>query len=199
MANLHSVLKSRDIPADRGPSSQGSALSSSHYRCESWTTKKVEHWRTDAFKLRCWRGLLRVPQKARSNQPILKEINPGYSLEGPMLKLKFQYIGHLMQRADSLKRPWCWERLSQKKRATEDKVVEWHHRFSRHALGQTRGDAEGQGSLACSSVWGCKELDMTWQLSSSNTCLNIKNNKVDCMYVVTSEINFSKSCGWTNS
>ena len=72
------------------------------YRCESWTIKKAEHQRIDAFELWCWRRLLRVPQTARrSNQSILKEISPGCSLEGLMLKLKLQYFGHLMQRADS--------------------------------------------------------------------------------------------------
>ena len=72
------------------------------YRCESWTIKKAEHWRSDAFELWCWRRLLRVPWTARrSNQSILKEISPEYSLEGLMLKLKLQYFGHLMQRADS--------------------------------------------------------------------------------------------------
>ena len=75
------------------------------YRCESWTTKKAEHWRTDAFELWCWRRLSTVPWTARrSNQPILKEINPGYSLEGMMLKLKFQHFGYLMQTADSLEK-----------------------------------------------------------------------------------------------
>ena len=73
------------------------------YRCESWTIKKAEHQRPDAFELWCWRRLLRVPWTARrSNQSILKEINPEYSLEGLMLKLKFQYFDHLMQRANSL-------------------------------------------------------------------------------------------------
>ena len=82
------------------------------YGCESWTIKKVEHQRTDAFELWCCRRLLRVSWTARrSNQSILKEINPEYSLEGVMLKLKLQYSGHLMRRADLLKRPWCWERL----------------------------------------------------------------------------------------
>ena len=75
------------------------------YGCESWTVKKAECQRTDAFELWCWRRLLRVPWTARrSNQSILKEISPGRSLEGMMLKLKFQYFGHLMQRADSLER-----------------------------------------------------------------------------------------------
>ena len=73
------------------------------YRCESWTLKEAERWRTDVFKLRCWRGLLRIPWTARrSNQSILKEINPEYSLEGLMLKLKLQQFGHLIWRADSL-------------------------------------------------------------------------------------------------
>ena len=75
------------------------------YACESWAVKKAEHQRIDAFELRCWRGLLRVPWTARrSNQSILKEINPGYSLEGLMLKLKLQSFGHLMQRTDSLEK-----------------------------------------------------------------------------------------------
>ena len=79
--------------------------------CESWNIKKAEHRRIDAFELWCWRRLLRVPWTARrSNQSILKESSPGFSLEGLMLKLKLQYFGHLIWRAD-LKRPWCWERL----------------------------------------------------------------------------------------
>ena len=75
------------------------------YGCDSWTIKKTEHWKIDAFELCCWRKLLRVPWTARrSNQSILKEINPEYSLEGLMLKLKLQYFGHLMQRVDSLEK-----------------------------------------------------------------------------------------------
>ena len=75
------------------------------YGCESWTIKKAEHWRIDAFELWCWRRLLRIPWTARrSNQSILKEISPGYSLEGLMLKLKLQYFAHLMQRADSFEK-----------------------------------------------------------------------------------------------
>ena len=81
------------------------------YGCESWTIKKAEHWRTDAFELQCWRRFLRVPWTARrSNQSILKEISPEYSLEGLMLKLR--YFGHLMWRATYWKRPWHGERLS---------------------------------------------------------------------------------------
>ena len=82
------------------------------YGCESWTTKKAEHWGTDAFEPWCWRRLLRVPWTAwRSNQSTLKEISPQYSLEGLMLKLKLQYFGHLMRGTDLFERPWCWESL----------------------------------------------------------------------------------------
>ena len=82
------------------------------YGCESWTIKKVKHQRIDAFELWCWRRLFRVPWTARrSNQSILKEINPEYALEGLMLKLKLQYFGHLMWRQTHWKRPWYWERL----------------------------------------------------------------------------------------
>ena len=82
------------------------------YGCESWTMKKAERQRIDAFELWCWRKLLRVPWTARRfNQPIVKETSPGCSLEGLMLKLKLQYCGHLMQRADSLEKTLCWEGL----------------------------------------------------------------------------------------
>ena len=82
------------------------------YGCESWTIKKAEGQRIDAFELWCWRRLLRVPWTARlSNQSILKEISPEYSLEGLMLKLKLQYLGHLMRTTDSLEKILCWERL----------------------------------------------------------------------------------------
>ena len=91
--------------ADKGPYSQSYAFSSSHVGCESWTIKKAQHWRIDAFELWCWRRCLRVPWTARrSSQSILKEISPEYSLEGLMLKLKLQYFGHLMQRTDSLEK-----------------------------------------------------------------------------------------------
>ena len=86
------------------------------YGCKSWTIKKAECQRIDAFELWCWRRLLRVSWTARrSNKSILKEINPEYSLHGLMLKLKLQYFGPPMWRTDSLERPWCWERLKAKK------------------------------------------------------------------------------------
>ena len=87
------------------------------YGCESWTIKKAEHRRTDVFKLWCWRRLVRVPQTARrSNQSILKEINPEYSLEGLMLKLKLQYFAYLMQRANSLEKPLMLGKTEGKRR-----------------------------------------------------------------------------------
>ena len=91
--------------ANKGPYNQSYGFSSIMYRCESWTIKKAECWRIDVFKLGCWRRLLRVPWAAkRSNQSILKEIDPEYSLEGLLLKLKLQYFGHLMRRASSLEK-----------------------------------------------------------------------------------------------
>ena len=106
---------------------------------------------------------MRVPWTARrSNQSILKEISPGCSLEGLMLKLKLQYFGHLMQRADSLEKTWCWERLrEEEKGTTEDEMVGWHHQLNRHGFGWTPGVGDGQGGLECCGSWGHKELDMT--------------------------------------
>ena len=113
MTNLESILKSRDITLPtKVRLVKAMVFPVVMYGCESWTIKKAEHQRIDAFELWCWRRLLRVCWTSRrSNQSILKEINPEYSLEGQMLKLKLQYFGHLMWRANSLERPWCWERL----------------------------------------------------------------------------------------
>ena len=104
MINLDSILKSIDITLPtKVHLVKAMVFPVVMYRCESWTIKKAEHQRTDAFELWCWRKLLRVPWTARrSNQSILNEISPEYSLEGLMLKLKFQFFGQLMQRTDSL-------------------------------------------------------------------------------------------------
>ena len=106
MTNLDSILKSRDITLlTKVRIVKAIVFSVAMYRCESWTIKKAEHQRIYAFELWCWRRLLRVPWTTRwSNQSILKEINPEYSLEGLMLKLKLQYFGHLMWRTDSLEK-----------------------------------------------------------------------------------------------
>ena len=99
------------------------------YGCESWTIKKAEHRRIEAFELWCWRRLLRVPWTARrSNQSILKEISPGCSLEGLVLKLKLQYFGHLMRRADSFEKTLMLGKIDVGGEGmTEDEMVGWHH------------------------------------------------------------------------
>ena len=105
MTNLDSILKSRHHFANKDPYSQSCIFPIVMYGCESWSVRKAEDRRLDAFELRCWRRLLRVPWTARrSNQSILKEISPGISLEVMMLKLKLQYFGHLMQKVDSLEK-----------------------------------------------------------------------------------------------
>ena len=116
MTNLDSILKSRDITL---PSKEhlvkAVVFPVVMYGCESWTVKKAEHQRINALELRCWRRLLRVPWTAwRSNQSILKEISPEYSLKGLMLKLKLQYFDHLMRRANSWENTWCLEALQAK-------------------------------------------------------------------------------------
>ena len=137
------------------------------YGCESWTIEKAEHWRINAFKWWCWRRLLRVPWTARSNQSILKEINPEYSLKGLMLKLKLQYFGHLMQRL-IWKDPDAGKDWRQKeKRTTEDEMAGWHHWFNGYEFEQAPGDSEGQGSLVCCSPWDCKQSDKTQWLNNN--------------------------------
>ena len=113
MTNLDGIFKSRDITLPtKVPLVKAMVFPVVLYECESWTVKKVEHRRIDAFELWCWRRLLRVPWTARrSNQSILKEISPKCSLEGLMLKLKLQYFGHLMRRADSLEKTLMLEGL----------------------------------------------------------------------------------------
>ena len=129
VTNLDSILKSRDITLPTEVCVVKAILFPVvMYRWESWTIKKAERRRIDAFELWCWR-LLRVPWTARrSNQSILKEISPEYSLERLMLKLKLQYFGHLMRRTDSLKRPYAAEDWGREEQGTtDDEMVGWHH------------------------------------------------------------------------
>ena len=131
------------------------------YGWASWTIKKAEHRKIDAFELWCWRRLLRISWTARRlNQSILKEISPEYSLEGLMLELKLQYFGHLMQRADSLEKTLMLGKIEGRRRRGQQ-MVGWHHQLIGHESEQAPGDGEGQGSLVCCSPWGHKELDMT--------------------------------------
>ena len=137
LTNLDSILKIRDITLPtKARLVKAMVFPVVMYGCESWTIKKAEHWRIDAFELWCWRRLLRVPWTARRfNQYILKEISPEHLLEGLMLKLKLQYFGHLMRTTDSLTRKdpdagkdWWWE----EKGMTEDEMVGWHHQLDAH-------------------------------------------------------------------
>ena len=141
------------------------------YGCESWTVKKAECWRIDAFELWCWRRLLRVPQTARrSNQSILKEISSGCSLEGLMLKLQLQYFGHFMWRVDSLEktdagRDWGQE----EKGTTEDEMAGWHHQLYGHEFEWTPEVGDGQEAwraaihgVAKSRTWLSDWIDPKW-------------------------------------
>ena len=146
MTNLDSILKSRDI----------TLLTKIHlvkamvfpivmYGCESWTINKAEHWRIDDFELWCWGRLLRVPWTARrSNQSILKEISSEYSLEGLMLRLKLQYFGHLIRRADSFEKTLMLGTIEGRRRRgwEEDEMVGWHHQVGSWV-------SDGQGGLVC--------------------------------------------------
>ena len=168
MTNLDSILKSRDITLPtKFRLVKAIVFPVVIYGCESRTVKKAECWRIDAFELWCWRRLLWVPWTARrSNQSILKEIGPGCSLEGMMLKLKLQYFGHLMQswligKDSDDGRDWGQE----EKGMTEDEMAGWHHRLDGRESEWTPGVGDGQGGLACCDSWGCKESDTTEPLN----------------------------------
>ena len=167
MTNLDSIFKSRDLtlPTKVCLSSLWFfQWSCTDVRVGLW--KKAEHRRIDAFELWCWRRLLRVPWTARmSNQSILKEISPGCSLEELMLKLKLQYLGHLMRRADSLEKTLMGKIEGQEvKGTTEDEMVGLHHWLDGHGFGWTPGVGDGQGGLACCNSWGRKEsnTELNW-------------------------------------
>ena len=132
MSNLDSILKSRDITLPTKVCLvKATVFPVIMYGCESWTVKKAEHQRVDAFELWYWRRLLRVPWTAgRSNQSILKESSPGCSLEGLMLKLKLQYFGHLMRRVDSLEKTLMLGGIEgRRRRGRQDEMAGWHHRL----------------------------------------------------------------------
>ena len=172
MTNLDSIWKSRDtsLPT-KVHLVKAMVFPVVMYRCESWTGKKAECRKTDAFELWCWRGLLRVPWTAgRSNQSVLKEISPGCSLQGLTVKLKLQHFGHLMQRVDSLEKPWCWDGSGAGgEGTTEDEMAGWHHQLNGHEFEWTPGVGDRQGGLVCCDSWGCKESDTTERLNWTDT------------------------------
>ena len=145
------------------------------YKCESWTIKKAEHQRIGTFELWCLRRPLRVPWTARRfNQSILKEISPGCSLEGLMLKLKLQYLCIFMQRAGSFEKTLMLGKI-EGRRSRGQQRMRWLDGTTLygHGFGWTLGVGDGQGGLACCGLWGRKESDMTEQLNW--TKLNNKN------------------------
>ena len=159
MTNLDSVLKSRDVTLPtKVHLVKAMIFPIVVYGCENWAIKKAQHWRIDAFELWCWRRLLRVPWTARrSNQSILRKISFEYSLEGLMLKLKLQYFGHLMWRADSLEKTLMLGRLKTGGEGDNGGWDGWHHQLNGHEFEQAPGVVDGQASLICCSPRGHKE------------------------------------------
>ena len=163
MTKLDSILKSRDIPLPtKVHLLKALVFPVVMCGCESWTVKKAEHQRIDAFELRCWRRLLRVPWMARgSNQSILKEISSEYSLEGLMLKLKLQYFGHLMQRTNSLEKTLILGNIGSRRRRGQQRMrrLDGITNSMDMSLNRLPGVGDGQGNLACYSPWGHKVSD----------------------------------------
>ena len=172
MINLDSILKSRDITLSTNVHLVTTMIFPVvMYGCESWTMKKADRWRIDAFELWHWRRHLRILWTARRfNQSILKKISPEYSLEGLMLKLKPilwppDAKNWLTGKDPDVGKDWRQE----EKETTDDEMVGWHHRLDGHEFEQFPGVGDGQGSLAGCSPWGHKELDMTEELNWTDT------------------------------
>ena len=168
MTNLDSIFKSRDITLPtKVRLVKAMVFPVVMYGCESWTVKKAECWRIDAFELWCWRRLLRVPWTTRrSNQSILKEINPGISLQGMILKLKLQYFGHLMWRVDSLEKTLMLGGIGgRRRRGRQNEMAGLHHQLDGHEFEWTQRVGDKQGGLVCCNSWGRKESDTTERLN----------------------------------
>ena len=180
--DLDSIFKSRDITL---PTKvylvKAMVFPVVMYGCESWTVKKAECQRIDAFELWCWRRLLRVTWTTRrSNQSILKEISPGCSLEGLMLKLKLilwppHAKSWLIGKDPDAGRDWGQE----EKGTTEDKMAGWHHQLDGHEFERTPGVGDGQGGLACWDSWGCRVgHDWATELNWTFRCVYVPNYSI---------------------
>ena len=165
MSNLDSILKNRDITLPtKVHLVKAVVFPVVMYGCESWSIKKAECRRIDAFELWCWRRLLRVPWTARrSNQSILKEISPDYSLEGLMLKLKLQYLGHLRWRAHSLEEKTLMLGKSEGRRRDDRGWGSWMASPTQgHEFEQVLGVGDGQGGLVCLQAMGSQRVRQDW-------------------------------------
>ena len=180
MANLDSVLKSRDITLPTKVCLvKAMVFLVVMYGCESWTVKKAEHWRIDAFELWCWRRLSRVPLDCKEIQPVnLKGNQPwifigrtGAKDETPILWPLNAKSWRIGKDPDAGK-----DGRQEEKGMTDDNMVGWHHRLNGHESEQDLGDGEGQGGLECCSPWGCKESDMTEWLNNNNNERKISMN-----------------------
>ena len=167
MINLDSILKSRDITLPtKVHLVKAMVFLVVMYGCESWTIKKAERQRIDAFELWYWRRLLRIPWTIRrSNQSILREISPEHSLEGLMLKLQLQYFGHLMRRTDSLEKTLVLEKIEGRKRRGQQRTRRLDGITDSIDMSLSLGVGDGQKSLACCIPWGDRDLDTTERLN----------------------------------
>ena len=177
MTNLDSILKSRDITLPtKVRLVKAMVFPVVVYGCESWTVKKAEHWRIDAFELWCWKRLLRVPWTARrSNHSILKEISPGCLLGGLMLKLKLQYfLAISCEELTHWKSLWCWEGLGAGGKGDDRGWDGWMASLTWWMwVWVNSGSWWWTGSLACCDSWGCKKLDTTEWLNWTDICIYI--------------------------
>ena len=180
MTNLDNILKSRNITlSTKVHLDKAIGFPVVMYGCESWTVKKAEHRRIDAFELWCWRRLLRVPWTARrSNQSILKEVSPGVHWKDSCWSWNSKTLATCFEELTHLKDPDSGKDLGQEEKGTtEDEMVGWHHRLNWHGFGWAPGVGGGQGGLACYSSWSLKESDTTeplnWTELTSSLCIKV--------------------------